>query len=1234
MEEQKLLTIEIDGKKTEVPEGTTLLQAATSLGISIPTLCHHKALSPYGACRLCLVEVTQGNKTDLRTSCNNVVLSGMVVKTNTERVQKTRKIMMELALSRCDTSERILELAREMGVERSRFAKKKDDCILCGLCVRMCEERMGRSAIGFAHRGMERKIVPPFDMETDVCQTCGACVSICPTGSMKFEPFSVNKPKPILAEFDAELKQRGPVYIPFPQAMPNWARIDSSRCVHFLTGKCGICKEVCEAKAIDYEQTDQQDTLNVGAVILAPGIEMFQADRKEEFGFGHMPNVVTSIQFERILCASGPYAGHVARPSDHEEPKRIAFLQCIGSRDLRCDKEYCSSVCCTYATKEAILTREHCPDSEITIFGMDFRTHGKDFEKFMTRAQKESNVRYIRSRVPEVDEDPDTKNLWLTYENELGLMVREEFDLVVLSVGLEVSQKVREMAEKLGIELNQFGFAKTDESNPLQTSRKGVYVCGAFEAPKDIPETVMQASAAAAAASSILHEARGTLVVRKEYPPERDVRFESPRIGVFVCSCGSNIAGTVDVKAVTEAAKSFPGVVWAENSIYTCSQDALNIIKERIQEHNLNRVVVASCSPRTHERLFQENIREIGLNRYLFEMANIRDHCSWVHRNDPLLATEKAKDLVRGAVAKVRLSEPLPTQFFDVNKVGFVIGGGVAGMNAALSLGEQGFDVFLVEKSAQLGGLAHRIEHTIEGLDVRQYLEDLTKRIEKNPRITLFLETEVSEVAGSLGNFTSTLVSKDGGQRQVQHGIIIVATGAREHSPAEYGYGSHPSVMTQMQFDERLAAQDDINELQEVFMIQCVGSRCDEYPNCSRICCAEAVKNAITFKKLKPEARVTVLYRDLRTYGFMEQQYRIARELGVLFVRFEKERPPVVTADGSALKIRFFDPILQREIESAADAVVLSVGARPNADNETLAPMLKVPLTEDGYFFEAHVKLRPVDFATDGIFVCGMAHSPKLIKEAAVQGLAAASRAATILSQDKMEALSIVSQVDPSVCSGCRLCNTVCAYDAISYDETKGVSVINAAVCKGCGTCAANCPSGAITQLNFRDDQIFDQIAAMPIERGSGEDYEPRILTFLCNWCSYAGADLAGISRNQYPPNIRVIRVMCSGRVSPLFVLKALEEGYDGVWISGCHPGDCHYIEGNFHARRRWMAFKELLESAGVDMRRVAFSWVSASESQKFADTAQQVVERIRALGPNRTFGDISPVKREEPVYF
>ncbi|MBN1478247.1 FAD-dependent oxidoreductase, partial [Candidatus Sumerlaeota bacterium] len=858
------------------------------------------------------------------------------------------------------------------------------------------------------------------------------------------------------------------------------ARAEAARCLNCADCcECLECVNVCQANAINHLMGDEEITLDIGAVILSPGIEGFMAEGKEEYGFGHIANVVTSIQYERILSASGPFGGHVVRPSDHREPRRIAFLQCIGSRDLRCDREHCSSVCCTYATKEAILTRDHCPEAEITIFGMDFRTHGKGFERFMIRAQRECGVRYIRSRVPAVDEDPETHNLWLTFESESGETIEEEFDLVVLSVGLEVPKRVREMAVRLGIEIEQSGFARTAEDQPLVTTRPGVFVCGAFESPKDIPETVMQASAAAALAAGQLSDARGTMITVREYPPERDVSAEDPRVGVFVCSCGSNIAGTVDVKTVTATAGSMPGVVWSENLLYTCSQDALGKIRERIQEHGLNRVVVASCTPRTHERLFQDNLREAGLNRHLFQMANIREHCSWV-TEDPARATEKATALVSAAVHRVVLHEALVPQVVDVEPSALVIGGGVAGMNAALAIADQGFDVTIVEKCPELGGLARRIHHTLSELDVAAYLRRLESMIAEHPRITTLLGSTVRSVGGSVGQFKSVVETPEG-EREISHGVIVVATGGREIETREYAHGSHPGIMTQMAFEERITGGESLEGIDRVVMIQCVGSRTEENPNCSRICCAEAVKNAITLKRQRPEARVTVLYRDVRTYGLMERHYREARELGVLFVHWEPEQPPEVQVNGS-LRVRYRDPILGRDIVQEADVVALSVGVCPGEDNEVLAPMLRVPLTIDGTFLEAHVKLRPVDFSTEGIFLCGLAHGPKLISEAAMQGLAAGARAGTILSHGTMETLSIVSEVDPDHCSGCRLCNALCPYQAITYLAEERVSSINATMCKGCGTCVAACPSGAILGAGFTDEQLFAEMRGILVQ--------------------------------------------------------------------------------------------------------------------------------------------------------
>ncbi|MBN2538377.1 (2Fe-2S)-binding protein, partial [candidate division WOR-3 bacterium] len=629
--ESNVARLTIDGKQVEVERGSSILQAATKLGIKIPTLCYHKALPAYGACRLCLVEVSQGGgPAALHASCTYPAQDGLVVKTDTERVKKTRKVMVELMLARCPEAEEVRRLAREMGVEGTRLEPKNEDCLLCGLCVRMCRDRMGKGAIGFAGRGDRRVVQPAFDVQSDVCQTCGACFSICPTKCIEFKEITRNKPVPILSEFDEGLRARSAIYISYPQAVPNYATIDAEHCVHLQTGECQVCKEFCEADAIDFNQKEQSVSFDVGAVIVADGADKFDPSLKYEFGYGKFRNVVTSVEFERILAASGPFAGHVQRPHDGKVPRRIAWIQCVGSRDEREDRAYCSSVCCMYAIKEATIAKEHVKEIEPTIFYMDIRAHGKDFDAFFNRARDQHGVRFVRSRVGKVLEIPESGNLLVYYTTEDNpRQLSEEFDMVVLSVGLEPRRANAVLADKLDVKLNKHRFLKTSSFAPVATSRPGIFVCGPACGPKDIPETVMEASGAASAAEGVVAEARGTAIVPKTYPPERDVRGEPPRIGVFVCHCGINIGSVVDVPGVVEFARGLPGVVYAEDNLFTCSQDTQQRISRVIGEQRLNRVVVASCSPRTHEPLFQETLREAGLNPCLFEMANIRDQCSW-----------------------------------------------------------------------------------------------------------------------------------------------------------------------------------------------------------------------------------------------------------------------------------------------------------------------------------------------------------------------------------------------------------------------------------------------------------------------------------------------------------------------------------------------------------------------------------------------------------------------------
>ena len=908
------------------------------------------------------------------------------------------------------------------------------------------------------------KVHPRF-VDRTLCTGCGTCMTYCPIERE--------------SAFNESLVNRKAIYIEFPQAIPLVATIDREACIG-----CQMCENVCLAKAVKYDDTETEKTIDVGSVILCPGFDEFDPRLKQEYGYGRFPNVISSIQYERILNASGPYQGHVLRPSDGKVPKRIAWIQCVGSRDPKINKPYCSGVCCMYATKEAIMTREHVPDIESTIFIMDMRAVGKGFEQYYNRAKGEWGIRYVRNRIAEVMEDPTTHDIIIRYESEDGSEKTEVFDLCVLSVGLQISESVKTLADNLGIDLTEDGFAKTDYTNPLQTSRQGIYVAGVFEGPKDIPETVAQAIGAAAKAGSDCAEGRRTALVEKEYPPEKDVAGEEPRIGVFVCHCGINIANTVDVVDVMNYARNLPNVIVAEHNLYTCSQDTQSLISKMIKENNLNRVVIASCTPRTHEPLFQETLRETGLNPYLVEMANIREHCSWIHQQSPAEATQKAKDLVRIAIAKTRMLQPLKRASLPVTQSALVIGGGAAGLNAALDIAKNGFPVTVIEKEDKLGGNLNHSYFTNEVGDMQAYLKSLIFEVERNKNITVLKSTVLSDLSGSVGNFVPVVKnSKTNETKELSVGSIIVATGANQHKPKEFLYGKNPKVITQIELEEKLIKKELSKDIKSVVMIQCVGSRNDEHPYCSRICCSTAMANANLIKEDLPKTEVYVLYRDVRTYGFREHYYNKAREKGVIFSRWDPENQPEVIEKDGKLIVRTHDPVLHGWLEIPADLVVLSAGVEANPDNKVLSTFLKVPTNDEGFFLEAHVKLRPVDFATEGIFLAGMAYHPRMLDESIAQASAASARALTIISKDRLMAEAAIATVNPDICDGCRICIPMCPYQALSLEildkETeRGRVKVDEALCKGCGACAGACPSGAMEQYGFTTKQLVNMIDA------------------------------------------------------------------------------------------------------------------------------------------------------------
>lgn len=904
----------------------------------------------------------------------------------------------------------------------------------------------------------------------DQCTGCTTCVEYCPV--MVPDPYNQN------------LSTNKAIHIYFSQAVPLVTYVDD-HCLYLEGKQCTICRAVCKNNAIDFNQTAQKVTVKVGAIVLAPGYEIFDPAIRGDYGYGKFPNVVTSLDFERLLCATGPFEGEIRRPSDQKHPHKIAWIHCVGSRQvIPGGNSYCSAVCCSYTQKQVILAKDHDPDIEAAVFHNDIRSYGKDFERFYQRAESLPGVRFIRSYVSIGRQIPETANVTIKYATTADGVKEEEFDLVVLSVGLNPPANVKGLADTFGIELNAHGFCKTNPLSPIETSRAGIFVSGAFVGPLDIPESVVAASGAQALCGGLLALRRGNLAKERLYPPERDVSGEPPKVGVFVCHCGANIGRVVDVPAVVDYCLTLDHVVHAEESLFACATDAAQQISNTIREKGLNRVVVAACTPRTHEPLFRDTLREGGINQYFFEMANIREHCSWVHSREKEDATQKAKDIVRMAVARTTRLEPLQEFELPVDKKALVVGGGLAGMTSSLAMAAQGYEVFLIEKEADLGGMARRIHYTLDRLDVRAYLDDLTRKVYRHPLIHVSVDAAISDVSGYVGNFVTTIQS-EGRVKQIHHGAAIIATGADVHQPNEYLYGEDDRVLTHLELEARIAAAETaVINAQSVVMIQCVGCREKERNYCARICCSQSIKHALKLKEINPEVEITILFRDMRTYGFTEDYYREAANRDVKFIRYEPQDKPEVKAAKAegrpVLRITATDSILGKRIAIDADILTLAAAVVPSSRSHEIAQLFKVPLSPDGFFQEAHVKLKPVDFAAEGIFLCGAAHYPKHMSEAISQAYGAAGRAITLLSQQSVSASGAVCTVDADKCISCGACISACTYGAIEfYDSGQGKKArVNAILCKGDGLCNAKCPTEAICLKHFTDEEVMCQIDA------------------------------------------------------------------------------------------------------------------------------------------------------------
>mmetsp|Transcript_22038 Transcript_22038/g.10416 ORF Transcript_22038/g.10416 Transcript_22038/m.10416 type:complete len:904 (-) Transcript_22038:1189-3900(-) len=884
--------------------------------------------------------------------------------------------------------------------------------------------------------------------------------------------------------YNQDLSSNKAVHIYFSQAVPLITYIDEN-CLYLKEKKCRICEGVCKNDAIDFQQTEEKVKIKVGALVLSPGYEVFDPKVKGDYGYGKFENVVTSLDFERLLCATGPYEGEILRASDNKHPHKIAWIQCVGSRQvIPSGNSYCSAVCCTYTQKQVILTKDHDAEVECTIFHNDIRSYGKDFEPYYQRTENLPGIRFIRSYVSVGREIPETKNITIKYSTPENGIIEEEFDMVVLSVGLNPPADVKGLAKKFGIELNSHGFCKTNPVNPIETSRPGIFVSGAFQGPIDIPESVVTASGAEALCGQFLAYRRGNLAKERIYPLERDVSEEEARVGVFVCHCGANIGRVVDVPSVVDYALTLPNVVYAQEQLFSCATNCAKEITDMIEEKGLNRVVVAACSPRTLEPLFRDTLREAGINQYFYEMANIREHSSWVHSKEKEDATQKAKDITRMSVARACHLEPLQEIDLPVNKTALVVGGGIAGMTCALSIANQKHEVHLVEKDTDLGGIAQRIHYTLEGLDVQAYLRDLVRKVYEHPLIHVYTDAIITEATGYVGNFV-TKVKSEGRITEIKHGAAVIAVGADEYKPTEYLYGEDDRVMTHLELEEQTAKRDErMINAQSLVMIQCVGCRQEDRNYCSRVCCSHAIKNALKLKEINPDMDIYILFRDIRTYGLMEDYYREASNKNVKFIRYEPADKPQVEAieeEGQpVLRVTVPDPVLGQKLAIDANYLALAAAVIPPTENREISQLFKVSLGPDDFFKEAHVKLRPIDFATDGVFLCGTAHYPKHIQEAINHSYGAAGRALTLISHDIVTVSGSVCEVDERKCMECGACISACTYGAIEFRKTRQgkKAVVNPVLCKGDGLCNAKCPTGAISLKHYTDEELLSQIDA------------------------------------------------------------------------------------------------------------------------------------------------------------
>jgi len=882
-------------------------------------------------------------------------------------------------------------------------------------------------------------------VDLDRCIACDKCVDVCPVE--------------VENEFNSKLDKRKAIFTAYPNATPAAYAIDTEHCT-----QCGECVKVCPTHAIDLKSPNKEDHLSVNAVILAMGFSPFDPTSMGAYHYSEYEDVLTALDFERLVSGMGPQGTRdLQRISDGQKPENIAFIQCIGSRDQ--DHDYCSSACCMHSLKEAMMVKELHPEIKVTIFFIDMRAFGKGYHRFYEKAM-EAGIRFVRSRAPGIRKTHDNK-LLINYVNEKDDPYTETFDMVVLATGQEAPVNSGEVAEVLGIDVDEHGFFTSKNGLQCMTSRPGIFACGACSGPKDIPDSVAEASCAAAQARSLV---RGGSHEQKVIPHPSGSEEKKEKIAVIICRCGEEIAGKLDMNEMESFAENLPDTKLVCAMDYPCIES--ESVTEKLTEAKVEKVVFAACIPYGYDVRFKKAANAAGIEPSNIEIANIREGCSWVHE-DSGKATDKAKALIAMAHAKLRKQDFHTAGVLDVTDKALVMGGGVSGITAALRIAQNGHRVDVVERDEKLGGQARHLHYTVDGMDVPPLLKGIIDEVEKNPAITLILNSEITRISGKVGNFKADIQTPE---KEVveRYGTVIIATGAGELVPEEYLYGENKNVITQRELEKRIV--EGTLDAQFIVMIQCVGLRGEKREYCGRICCNQAIKNALRIMETYPDVQIHILYRDMITYGFTEKHLKNAREQGIDFIRFEEEGKPKISSGSSGLDVKIIDPVLDEVVSLQADIVVLSQGLVP--DNTHISKIFDfiLPLDEDGFLCDADVKFRPVDVLEEGIFVCGSAHSPKNLMESLVSAQAAAGRALTVLSRRELKARGAVSEVNERWCTGCEACIAACPYHARSMAEDRKVAHVVEAICQGCGVCAAVCPSGAAKLRGYKEKQVMAMI--------------------------------------------------------------------------------------------------------------------------------------------------------------